>query len=47
MIRESCAGFDMKALKLDPTVGSGANRVEQGELVVYSWNRQAEPVGLF
>ena len=47
MIRESCAGFDMKALKLDYTVGGGANRVELGELVIYSWDRQAEPAGLF
>ena len=37
----------MEALKLDYTVGGGSNRVERGELVIYSWNREAEPAGLF
>ena len=46
-IRECFAGFDMEALKLDYTVGGGANRVERGELVIYSWDRQFEPAGLF
>lgn len=46
-IRECFAGFDMEALKLDDTVGGGANRVERGELVIYSWDREAEPAGLF
>ena len=46
-IRECFAGFDMEALKLDYTVGGGANRVERGELAIYSWDRQAEPAGLF
>ena len=46
-IRECFAGFDMEALKLDYTVGGGANRVERGELVIYSWDREAEPAGLF
>ena len=46
-IRECFAGFDMEALKLDYTVGGGANRVERGELVIYSWDRAEEPAGLF
>ncbi len=46
-IRECFAGFDMEALKLDYTVGGGANRVERGELVIYSWDRSSEPAGLF
>ena len=46
-IRECFAEFEMEALKLDYTVGGGANRVERGELVIYSWNREAEPAGLF
>lgn len=37
----------MEALKLDYTVGGGANRVERGELVIYNWDRQIEPAGLF
>ena len=46
-IRECFRGFDMEELKLDYTVGGGANRVERGELVIYSWDYQAEPAGLF
>ena len=34
----------MEELKLDYTVGGGANR---GELVIYNWDREAEPAGLF
>ena len=46
-IRECFAGYEMEALKLDYTVGGGANRVERGELVIYNWNREEEPAGLF
>ena len=46
-IRECFKDFEMESLKLDYTVGGGANRVERGELVIYSWNREAEPAGLF
>ncbi len=46
-IRECFGDFAMEALKLDYTVGGGANRVERGELVIYSWDHQAEPAGLF
>lgn len=37
----------MEALKLGHTVGGAANRVERGELVIYSWHREVEPPGLF
>ena len=33
--------------RVETTVGGGANRVERGELVIYSWDREAEPAGLF
>ena len=46
-IRECFQGYDMEALTLDYTVGGGAKRVERGELVIYNWDRQAEPAGLF
>ncbi|UCU97892.1 DNA methyltransferase [Acidovorax radicis] len=46
-IRECFKAFDMEALKLDYTVGGGANRVERGELIIYNWDLQAEPAGLF
>lgn len=35
----------MEELKIDYTVGGGANRVERGELVIYSWERLSEPAG--
>ena len=46
-IRECFKDFDMESLTLDYTVGGGANRVERGELVIYSWDRKSEPAGLF
>ncbi len=46
-IRECFKDFEMEALKLDYTVGGGANRVERGELIIYSWERSSEPAGLF
>jgi DNA adenine methylase len=46
-IRECFKGFEMESLRLDYTVGGGANRVERGELVIYSWDPQAVPAGLF
>lgn len=46
-IRRCFAGFEMETLKIDYTVGGGANRVERGEVIIYSWDRQAEPAGLF
>lgn len=45
--RDSVAAFDVEALKLDCTVGGGALRVERGELMLYSWEREAEPTELF
>lgn len=46
-IRDCFKEFDMEALTIDYTVGGGASRVERGELVVYSWDRQTDPAGLF
>lgn len=46
-IRECFKDFEMEELKLDYIVGGGANRVERGELIIYSWNRACEPAGLF
>ena len=46
-IRRCFAAFDMEELRIDYTVGGGAQRVERGEVVIYSWDRQAEPAGLF
>ena len=46
-VRACFKDFEMEALKLDYTVGGGVNRVERGELVIYSWARSEEPAGLF
>lgn len=46
-IRRCFEGFDMEGLAIDYTVGGGANRAERRELIIYSWDRQAEPAGLF
>lgn len=46
-IRECFKGFQMETLTLDYTVGGGGKSVERGELVIYSWDREAEPAGLF
>lgn len=46
-IRACFADFEMEALTLDYTVGGAAQRVERGELVIYNWNREQEPAGLF
>jgi len=46
-IRRCFAGFQMESLAIDYTVGGGANRAERQELIIYSWDREAEPAGLF
>ena len=46
-IRECFKDYAMESLTLDYTVGGGANRVERGELVIYNWNPEEEPAGLF
>lgn len=46
-IRRAFAGFQMERLEIDYTVGGGANAARRGELIIYSWDREAEPAGLF
>lgn len=46
-IRRCFGAFEMEALRIDYTVGGGDQRAERGELVIYTWDRQAEPAGLF
>lgn len=46
-IRRAFEGYQMETLKIDYTVGGGANRAERQELIIYSWDRDAEPAGLF
>lgn len=37
----------METLEIDYTVGGGQNRAARREVIIYSWDRQAEPAGLF
>lgn len=46
-IRRCFEGFGMEALQIDYTVGGGHRATTRGELVIYSWDREAEPAGLF
>ncbi|MDP9605544.1 UNVERIFIED_ORG: hypothetical protein J2W38_005358 [Variovorax paradoxus] len=40
-------GFYMESLAIDYTVSGGANRAERHERIIYGWDREAEPAGLF
>ena len=46
-IRRCFEGFGMESLAIDYKVGGGANRAERQELIICSWDREAEPAGLF
>ena len=45
-IRRCFAGFEMESLDINYTVGGGAG-VGRQEVIIYSWDREQEPVGLF
>lgn len=46
-IRECFAAFQMESLEIEYQVGGGHQRALRRELIIYSWDRQAEPAGLF
>lgn len=46
-IRRAFGRFELEPFTIDYTVGGAANRVQRGELIIYSWDRSAEPAGLF
>lgn len=46
-IRSVFDGFQLESLSIDYMVGGAAARAERQELIVYSWDREAEPAGLF
>lgn len=46
-IRRCFARFAMEELEIEYTVGGAQNRAPRKELVIYSWDPQAEPAGLF
>lgn len=46
-VRRCFGRYQMEELEIDYTVGGGANRASRRELLIYSWDREAEPAGLF
>lgn len=46
-VRRCFSAFQMEALDIEYTVGGGQNRAPRRELIIYSWDRDAEPAGLF
>ncbi len=46
-IRRIFAGFQLEEAKIDYTVGGGGRAAARTELIIYSWDRAAEPAGLF
>lgn len=46
-IRRVFARFQMDVTGINYTVGGGGKAVERQEVIIYSWDKQADPVGLF
>lgn len=46
-IRRVFSRFQMDVAGINYTVGSGGKAVERQELIIYSWDKAADPVGLF
>lgn len=46
-IRRVFARFQMDTTGIQYNVGGGGRSVERRELIIYSWDRNADPVGLF
>jgi DNA adenine methylase len=46
-IRRIFEGLQMEQLSIDYTVGGGGQSASRQELIIYSWDQEAEPAGLF
>lgn len=46
-IRALFADFEMERVEIQYTVGGAENIAQRGELIIYSWDRKSDPVGLF
>ena len=46
-IRRCFEGLHMESLDISYTVGGGAKAAERQELVIWSWDVEEDPVGLF
>lgn len=46
-IRRIFAGFEIESVPISYTVGGGGRAVDRTEVIIYSWDRRVDPVGLF
>ncbi|WP_428718594.1 DNA adenine methylase [Undibacterium curvum] len=46
-IRRIFADFQIDTVPIKYTVGGGAKSVDRNEVIIYSWDRSSDPVGLF
>ncbi|GGX43085.1 DNA adenine methylase [Undibacterium squillarum] len=46
-IRRIFSDFYIETVPIKYSVGGGANTVDRQEVIIYSWDKQAEPAGLF
>jgi DNA adenine methylase len=46
-IRRAFDGFHMEMVDIKYTVGGGGREATRREVIIFSWNDAAEPVGLF
>lgn len=46
-IRRVFAAFQMESTAIQYNVGGGGRAADRRELIIYSWDREAEPAGLF
>ena len=46
-IRRIFAEFQIDTVPIKCTVGGGAKTVDPSEVIIYSWDRSVDPVGLF
>ncbi|HDR8987699.1 TPA: DNA adenine methylase [Burkholderia vietnamiensis] len=40
-------GFHIETVPIQYTVGGGGRAAERNELIIFSWDNAAQPVGLF
>lgn len=41
------AGFTIETVPIQYSVGGGAKTVDRTEVIIYSWDKSSDPVGLF
>jgi len=46
-IREIFVDFQIDTVPIKYCVGGGSKTVDRNEVIIYSWDREQDPVGLF